>query len=424
MLRGMKLKTVPSGRAVAAPGARGVIPVAEYRGRRERVLKSLEGAAALVLAGEGPPPLMGRWRPHSHFYYLTGITDEHGAALLFDPTAEDPRRRCVLFLRPIDPEADRWDMLREEIGSALRQKTGFDTVMRLSFLPRSLTQAARRARRLACLHAFAVYPAPVSPDLAVFRQVMERIPGVALEDRTMLLPEMRAVKSKAEAGMMSRAAEATAAGYDAVMRMIRPGVNEGEIAQTLERTYLQHGADGLAYNSIVGAGLNGTILHYHANSKTVEDGELIVIDSAAAYAGYASDVTRTFPASGRFTSEQRDVYEVVLRAQLAAIKAARPGAKMSDVDAAARAVIEKAGHGDHFPHGIGHQLGLETHDVTPDGPLKPGMVVTIEPGVYYQDRKMGVRIEDDILITARGNQNLTARIPKSAKDVEQAMGGR
>jgi Xaa-Pro aminopeptidase len=343
--------------------------------------------------------------------------------VLFDPTAEDPRRRCVLFLRPLDPEADRWDMLREEIGASLRRKTGFETVMRVSYLPRSLTQAARRAKRLACLHAFAVYPAAVSPDLAVFRQVSERIPGVSIEDRTMLLPEMRAVKSKAEVRMMRRAAEATAAGYEAVMKMIRPGVNEGEIAQTLESTYLRHGADGVAYNSIVGAGVNGTILHYQANSKMVEDGELIVIDSAAAHGGYASDVTRTFPASGRFTAEQRDVYEVVLKAQLAAIKAARPGAKMSDVDAAARGVIDKAGHGDHFPHGIGHQLGLETHDVTPDGPLKAGMVVTIEPGIYYQERKMGVRIEDDILITARGNQNLTERIPKLAKEIERAMTG-
>jgi Xaa-Pro aminopeptidase len=417
----MKLKSVPSGRVVGEEWSRGSVALSEYRGRRERVLKSLKGAVGLVLAGEGPPPLMGRWRPHSHFYYLTGIADEHGAAVLFDATAEDPRRRCVLFLRPLDPEADRWDMMREEIGAALRQKTGFDTVMRVSYLPRSLTQAARRAKRLACLHAFAVYPAAVSPDLAVFRQVSERIPGVAIEDRTMLLPEMRSIKSKAEIAMMSKAAEATAAGYATVMKMIRPGVNEGQIAQTLESTYLQQGADGLAYNSIVGAGLNGTILHYHANSKTVEEGELIVIDSAAAYGGYASDVTRTFPASGRFTAEQREVYEVVLRAQLAAIKAARPGAKMSDVDAAGRGVIEKAGHGDHFPHGIGHQLGLEVHDVTPDTPLKPGMIVTIEPGVYYQDRKMGVRIEDDILITTKGNRNLTAGIAKTANDVEEAM---
>src|SRR5439155_2781663 len=131
-----------------------------------------------------------------------------------------------------------------------------------------------------------------------------------------------------------------------------------------------------------------------------------------------------FPASGKFTSDQREVYDVVLRAQLAGIKAVRPGVKMSDVDAAARGVIERAGYGAAFIHNIGHQLGLQVHDVTPDGPLKPGMVVTIEPGVYLPERKIGVRIEDDILVTAKGNQNLTAAVPKTIAENERAMAGR
>ena len=146
-----------------------------------------------------------------------------------------------------------------------------------------------------------------------------------------------------------------------------------------------------------------------------------MIDSAAAYGGYAADVTRTLPVSGRFTAEQREVYEVVLRAQLAAIKAAKPGAKVSDVDSAARNVIEKAGYGDAFIHSTGHPLGLEVHDVMPDGPYRPGMVITIEPGVYFPERKLGVRIEDDILITAGGNRNLTSGIPKTVAEVEAAM---
>jgi Xaa-Pro aminopeptidase len=157
------------------------------------------------------------------------------------------------------------------------------------------------------------------------------------------------------------------------------------------------------------------------NSQPVGAEDLIVIDSGAAYRGYAADITRTFPASGKFTGDQREVYDEVLKSQLAGIKAVRPGVKMSEVDAAARDVIERAGFGAAFIHNIGHQLGLQVHDVTPDGALKTGMVVTIEPGIYLPERKIGVRIEDDILVTARGNKNLTAAVPKTVADVEAAM---
>ena len=220
---------------------------------------------------------------------------------------------------------------------------------------------------------------------------------------------------------MKGAIAATTAGYAAAMKVIRPGINEGQVARTLEQTYLDYGATGLAYNSIVGTGLNGTVLHYMDNAHPLEEGDLLVIDSGAMFGGYAADVTRTYPVGGKFSSDQRAAYETVLQSQLAAIRAAKPGATMLDVDAAARGVLEKAGYGDAFIHGIGHQLGMEVHDVTPDGPLKPGMVVTIEPGIYLPDQKMGIRIEDDILITAKGNQNLTSAVPKSVADVEAAL---
>ena len=397
------------------------IPPAEYRDRRDRLAKALGGASAVVFAGDGSPPLVGRWSAHKHFVYLTGIENEAGAAVLFDPSAEDAKRRIVLFLRPLNLEMEKWDGYRSEIGPELKQRTGFQTILRAGALPAAITAAARRSKRLACLHPFAVYPAAVSPDLAAFQQVTQRVPGVAVEDRTMLLNELRAVKSPAELAVMRRAIDATAAGFAAALRVIKPGVTERAIADALEFEYRRHGAEGLAYNTIVGSGLNGTVLHYMDNDQPIAAGDLIVIDSGAECRGYAADITRTYPADGRFTDDQRQVYDVVLAAQLAAIKAVKPGAKMSDVDAAARAVIDKAGLGHAFIHNIGHQLGMEVHDVTPDGPLKPGMVVTIEPGVYLPDRKLGVRIEDDILVTAGGNENLTAAVPKSAKDVEAAM---
>lgn len=293
--------------------------------------------------------------------------------------------------------------------------------MRTPSLPALLTDAARRAKRLACLHPCAVYDAAVSPDLAVYRKVAERVPGVAIEDRTELLKDLRARKSPAELALMRRAIAATAEGYRAVFGMLRPGVSELEIRQALETAYHRHGVERLAFNTIVGAGLNGTVLHYAANKAVVEAGDLVVIDSGASFGGYCADVTRTLPVSGRFTKEQRRFYEIVLAAQRAAIAAARPGVHMWRVDEAARAVIEKAGCGDAFIHGVGHQLGLATHDATPGGPLVPGMVVTIEPGIYFPDRGLGIRIEDDVLIGRAGNRVLSSAIPKSIEDIESAM---
>jgi Xaa-Pro aminopeptidase len=158
-----------------------------------------------------------------------------------------------------------------------------------------------------------------------------------------------------------------------------------------------------------------------ANTAKASAGELMVIDAGACYEGYAADITRTYPVSGKFTAEQRKLYEVVLEAQEASIEAVKPGRYMWEVEAAARKVIEKAGHGDKFIHGIGHQLGLEVHDATPDGALKAGMVITIEPGVYFADKNIGIRIEDDILVTASGGKNLSSMIPKSVREVEGAL---
>ena len=396
------------------------ISLAEYAQRRDTVLDALEGSAAIVLAGVEGPSGPTRWKTDRSFWYLTGLDYESGAAVLFDPTTEDPRRRITLFLRARDQEAERWNGPREPLGSTLKSMTGFAGIRRTGDLPAALTAAARRAKRLACLHPFAPYTADCSPDLELFRRIRERVPGVAVEDRTQILPAMRAVKSPAELALIERAVAATAAGFNAALSLIRPGVREGHIADSLTTAFREHGSEP-AYPPIVGSGVNGTVLHYVDNDAVVEAGDLIVIDCAAAYRGYASDVSRTLPAGGTFTAEQREVYEVVLAAQLAAVAVARPGATMTEVDDAARTVIDKAGYEDFFMHGIGHPLGIEVHDVAPDGPLKPGMVLTVEPGVYLPERGFGVRIEDDILITESGHRDLTAGIPKTVPAIEEAM---
>jgi Xaa-Pro aminopeptidase len=392
----------------------------EYAKRRAALLKQLGDGVGVVFAGEHAAPPIGKWRPDLNFLYLTGIDAEPGAAVLFDGGNENPRRRIVLFLKPSNPEAEQWTGLRQPVDGALKKAVGIETILRTGALPGTLTAAMRRSKLAACLHPFAVYPAEVSADLKAFQQVAARVPGVRIEDRTSLLSAMRATKSPTELKLIERAAGITVAAYREAMKYIRPGINESQVQLALETIYKQQGGD-VAYGTIVGSGLGGTVLHYINNDRPLESGDLVVIDSAASFGGYASDITRTFPVSGKFTAEQREVYEVVLKAQAAAIKAARPGARLFEVDAAARDVIDAAGFGNYFIHSIGHPLGLHVHDVQPDHPLKENMVLTIEPGIYLPDRKLGVRIEDDIVLTRSGNRNITGAVPKTVKDIEAAM---
>ncbi len=396
----------------------------DYRARRDRVLASLNGAVGVFFAGDAAVPADGAWKAHATFEYLTGIANEPGACVVFDPQAENPSRECVLFLRPLNPEIEVYDGRREAISGALRERYGFRTVLRTTMLASTLTALARKRKRLACLHSFAVYDAPVSPDLAVFRRVAERVVGVSIEDKSNVLPLMRACKDEKELGLMQEAMRITGAGFGDAMRMIRPGVSEKEIQKAIEGRFEREGASGTAYGSIVGSGYNATVLHYHDNNAVVKDGELICIDAGAKYGGYCADVTRTFPANGTFSKRQRELYELVYEALEAAIAAVKPGKHLFHADDAARAVLRKGGVEDKYVHGIGHQLGLEVHDVTPDDALKPGMVVTIEPGVYLPEEKIGIRIEDDILVTAKGNRNLTGGlVPREGKEIERAMRG-
>ncbi|MFO0874016.1 MAG: Xaa-Pro peptidase family protein [Phycisphaerales bacterium] len=403
------------------------IPSTEFAARRAALVSSLRNAVGLVFAGDYDPHLTTPYRPHAHFEYLTGIVDEPGAILLLDPLHPVAARRAMLFLKPLNPEMEQWDGLRDPIGAELRRRTGIETIFRTTALPRWLLESTRRARRFACLHPLAAHTAPIPPDLELFRKVAERIPGGVIEDRSMLLAQMRARKSRAEVAMIQRAIDITAVGFDAVMRALATGPerirSEFEVQSLIERTYQDNGARDLAFRTIAGGGVNSTVLHYHANDQPLRDGDLICLDSGARFAGYSADITRTLPVNGRFTARQRDVYEVVLAAQRAAIKATRAGTTIMEIDAAARKVIEDAGFGDGFIHGIGHHLGLETHDVSPDAPLPVGAVITIEPGIYLPKERLGVRIEDDVLVGARTSTVLSSLIPKTVEEIESVMSG-
>lgn len=410
-----------SSAGVVEPG----ISLKEYADRRKRVLRSLKGAVGVVMSGDGAPPLRGEWMPDMDFAYLTGIFTEPGAMVFFDGGNPDPKKRIVLILKPVNPEIDVWDGYRDLISEKLRKETGFETVLRTLHLPRMMTEAAKRSRKLALLHPLAAYSQPVSKDYELMQKVSARIPGCSIEDHSDLLTAMRMVKSAAELKQIRAAIKATAAGIECVCKVIKPGVNERTLQNELVAGFQSEGSMRNAFDPIVGSGHRGTVLHYKENNQIAEDGDLMVLDSGAEINRYASDITRTLPVNGKFTKEQKKLYEIVLKAQAAAIKAVKPGATMAQVDAVSRKVIADAGYGDFYPHGIGHHMGLETHDPGPNSlKLKPGMVVTIEPGIYIEKDSIGIRIEDDILVTETGSKNLSSMIPKSVSEIEAAIAKR
>lgn len=413
----------PATTSAADRSAGPAIEPAEYGRRRDALAERLGGEVAAIFAGVPVDPEDPAWRPNPHFEYLTGIADEPGAILVVDPGHPVASRRASLFLRPLDPEKEKWDGLRDPIAKALRDRYGLRSIHRLPALGRQLAEAAPRSRTLACVHPFAHYDQPVSPDLELFRKVAERIPGVDIVDRTDRIPGLRAVKSEAEIAMIRHANEITRDGFAAAMGAADPGVNESVVQAHLEHAYRLRGSVGPAFGSIVGSGINSTVLHYRANDRLMEDGDLVCLDSGARWGAYGADVTRTFPVNGRFTDRQREIHDIVLASLEAGIAATKAGVTLAEIDAAARKVITDAGYGDAFIHSIGHHLGVETHDTCGSGPLEAGAVITIEPGIYLPDEAIGVRIEDDVAVTERGCVNLTVGIPRSADEIEEAMAG-
>jgi Xaa-Pro aminopeptidase len=245
---------------------------------------------------------------------------------------------------------------------------------------------------------------------------------VSIKDRTDLLPAMRSVKEPRELDYMERAIAATFAAQHVAARSIRPGVEENWVAGLIDLEFKRAGAVRPGFPSIVGSGANSTILHYPEHDRTIAAGSLVVVDIGSDYGRYSADITRTYPADGHFTPEQRKIYEVVLRAQQTCIDMVRPGVFMEDLQRKAEEIIRAAGYRDYFIHGLGHFVGLDVHDSgLYKKPLAAGMVITVEPGIYIPEKSLGVRIEDQVLVTSNGSRLLTADLPRDPDGVERMM---
>jgi len=284
-----------------------MIPLNEYVSRRRKVEKALKGATGIVFAGNRDNTCSNTWRPHAFFEYLTGITNEPGAILLFDPSNPLKARNEILFLAVRNPEMEQWEGLRKSLGSALRKEVGVPTILRTLSLSFVISDIVARNKTCATLMPTANIDSPISKDMELWQQVSQRTPSVEIIDSTLIIPTLRSVKSLAEIKIIQEAVDMTARGFRDAMKFVCAGVNEYQVQATLEFGYAMSGGHGSAFPAIVGGGLNSTVLHYEENDQQLVDGDVVCIDSGAFHAGYGADISRTIPVSGTFTKRQKEI---------------------------------------------------------------------------------------------------------------------
>jgi len=426
--------------AVSAPAGREKEALEEYAGRRARLLEQVSGPVALFAHGDGEDvsPEAAFWQ-EPNFYYLTGH-DEPGAALLLIPQTAEAKAaglpKETLFLPPRDKPRERWDgpKLGPDDAEA-RAQTGFADVKPVSALRDELERALKVFPALYTLFPISSGPAAGHSHagrwLAWLRQAA---PLTNFSNVRGPIGALRQVKSKSEQRLLGLAIERSMEAHREAMRAMKPGMYEYEIAALMEYTFERAGCERPGYSQIVGSGFNSTVLHYRDNRRQMQAGEVVVIDVAGECAGYTADITRTLPVSGTFTARQKHIYEIVLGAQNAAIAAVKPGMTMARTgeNSLYRIAYDyinthgKDQHGEplgkYFIHGLGHHIGLNVHDAgDPNRPLQPGMILTIEPGIYIPEENLGVRIEDIVLVTETGAVLLTSSLPRTVEGIERLM---
>lgn len=393
-----------------------------------------------------------RFRQDSDFYYLTGFDEPEAIAVIAPGREENP---YTLFVRPRDPEREVWDGRRAGVEGA-KEKYGADAAFPVAEFNEKLNELLNGVSNL----YYRIGNGDPGLDETVIAQIKRMrsmgrrgiSPPQAIVDTGSILHEMRLIKSDEEIELMQRAADIAAEGHREAMKSARPGMMEYEVEALIEYIFRRSGASAPAYTSIVGGGANATILHYINNDAPLRDGDLLLIDAGAEYHGYASDITRTFPIGGRFTEAQREIYELVLESQVACIEMSRPGVSIDELHQRSVEIltegmvrlgllkgepaklIEEEKYKQFYMHRLGHFLGMDVHDVgryhisDESRRVEPGMVMTIEPGLYISpDTKdipekylgIGVRIEDDILVTTDGNRVLSSKAPKHVEEIEE-----
>ena len=417
-------------------------PNSVYAERRAKMASNIDGPIILLgYTGKEEEAQTYIFAQEENFYYLTGHNEEEAALVLLPPDTSKAKKddwqgpRELLFLPPKDPRKEKWNGLRmAPTDPGIEARTGFALVKPMPELRATVERLAR------------VYPVfytilPYQRELGGYPHEKETVdwlkqaaPEVAVKDIRPNITDLRMVKSPTELVLIRGAIDLSVDAQLQAMKMMRPGLWEYQVAAKMVETHAVGGSEAEAYAPIVGAGPNSTALHYDKLARKIEEGDIVVLDVGAQYSGYASDITRTLPANGKFTPRQREIYDIVLGAQEAAMRALKPGEDMcrkGDKSAYRIAYDYINSHGkdlhgkplgQYFIHGLGHNIGLNVHD--PGDLCKPfvsGMVVTVEPGIYIPEENLGVRIEDDVLITETGYELLSHKLPRSAEEIEKIM---
>ena len=422
-------------------------PNADYRARRQALAQKMADGVAIVFAStesEGPDATYG-FRQDNNFYYLSGWT-EPGAALVIvseiKPNENVPGRPYseILFLPVHNVTQEKWT--GPKLGADNPQAsaiTGFDRVVNLDQLPAELARIfAGGSASVFVDQSEDGTPSPSASSLAWLRRTNSFPMRTAMHDVKPLLAQLRVIKDAGEVELIRHATNSSIASHLAALQMIKPGITEHDVDAIMQYQFLKHGSERPAYAPIVGAGANSTVLHYSADDAPIEAGDVVVMDVAGEYSMYASDITRTAPATGKFTDRQREIYDIVYGAQQAVLKAFRAGRSTltgrgtDSLYKVAYDYINSHGKdlhgqplGQYFIHGLGHYVGLEVHDVGDNtAPIPRGAVFTIEPGIYIPEEKLGIRLEDIVHVTSDGSvENFTASLPHSADEIESAMAG-
>jgi Xaa-Pro aminopeptidase len=413
-------------------------PSSVFAERRAKLMATINAPIVLFgYTGHEEANAVYVFMQEENFYYLTGHNEE-GAALLLVPESATEKGwtgpREILYLPPRNLTQERWNGPR--IGPddpGVQEKTGFAHVESFAKLHDAVASLAKNYSEI-----YTELPGPHDegyPHAATWSKwVKDAAPETTLKDVSSAVGTLRAIKTPGELALIQKAIDPSIDAHLAAMKMVRPGLYEYQVAAKMVEIHNYAGCETEAYAPIVGTNIDSTVLHYDKLDRKIEDGDIVLMDVAGQYSGYASDITRTIPANGKFTPRQREIYEIVLGAQNAAMAAVKPGMTLGGKDASSLQKIateyidshgkDKEGHslGKYYIHGLSHHVGLDVHDASgPARPLEPGMVITIEPGIYIPEENLGVRIEDDVLVTPTGYKLLTARLPRSADEIEKIM---
>jgi Xaa-Pro aminopeptidase len=406
---------------------------------REKLAEKLEGESLTVLfAGEAPPRSADEaydFVPNRNFYYLTGV-ERPNIILMMKKSAGKIEE--TLFIEENDPVMAKW------VGEKMSEEEAKEVsgIEQIAYLDRFTAEVHRALQgegmeRVYLNLELMSWNAPLTVAHHFAKELREKYPHISIGNVYGMICNLRLIKTPEEVDKIRKAIDITVEGVENIMKHAEPGMMEYELEAYFDFTLHRHGVREHAFPTIAGAGKNGTILHYGENKAKAEDGDLVLFDLGAAYEYYSADITRTFPVNGKFTDRQKLFYNIVLRALKETMEMIRPGIEFAELNKHTKKVLaeecKKIGLieddeeiKDYYFHGVSHSLGLDTHDVGNyrNAVLEPGMVLTVEPGLYVEEENIGIRIEDDILVTENGYKNLSEHMIREVEEIEALMADR